>query len=119
MSPARPVSFRQVSQCGIEAGVTFGWSDIVGSTGASVGIDRFGASAPGTRWPKLGMVFPTWCRQSVRSSKLGHEAPRAPRRRRPRNPLSVNRRTTERRGNPAGPSWRKSGLLELPVSLWW
>jgi transketolase len=36
-----------VPRVSIEAGVTFGWSDIVGSTGASVGIDRFGASAPG------------------------------------------------------------------------
>jgi len=31
----------------VEAGVTFGWREHVGSRGASVGIDRFGASAPG------------------------------------------------------------------------
>jgi transketolase len=30
----------------LEAGVTFGWSDIVGDDGLSIGIDRFGASAP-------------------------------------------------------------------------
>ena len=30
----------------LEAGVTFGWSDIVGSGGLAIGIDRFGASAP-------------------------------------------------------------------------
>ena len=30
----------------LEAGVTFGWSDIVGSDGLSIGVDRFGASAP-------------------------------------------------------------------------
>ena len=31
----------------IEAGVTYGWAGMVGSSGASVGIDRYGASAPG------------------------------------------------------------------------
>jgi transketolase len=30
----------------VEAGSTFGWSKIVGSEGASVGVDSFGASAP-------------------------------------------------------------------------
>ena len=31
----------------IEAGVTFGWRDIVGDRGAVIGLDRFGESAPG------------------------------------------------------------------------
>ncbi len=31
----------------VEAGVTFGWREHVGPAGASIGIDRFGASAPG------------------------------------------------------------------------
>jgi transketolase len=31
----------------IEAGVTFGWAKWVGDGGASIGVDRFGASAPG------------------------------------------------------------------------
>lgn len=31
----------------VEAGATMGWARYVGSDGASVGIDRFGASAPG------------------------------------------------------------------------
>jgi transketolase len=31
----------------IEAGVTFGWRAFVGSRGRMVGIDRYGASAPG------------------------------------------------------------------------
>jgi transketolase len=31
----------------IEAGITFGWSDITGSNGLHIGLDRFGASAPG------------------------------------------------------------------------
>ncbi len=31
----------------IEAGTTFGWKEIVGDNGFSIGIDHFGASAPG------------------------------------------------------------------------
>jgi transketolase len=31
----------------LEAGVTFGWGDIIGKDGLALGIDRFGASAPG------------------------------------------------------------------------
>ncbi|MEW5739785.1 MAG: transketolase [Myxococcota bacterium] len=30
----------------VEAGVTFGWAEWVGDAGASVGVDKFGASAP-------------------------------------------------------------------------
>ncbi|MEA2001011.1 MAG: transketolase [Actinomycetota bacterium] len=30
----------------IEAGVTYGWGDIIGKDGLAIGIDRFGASAP-------------------------------------------------------------------------
>jgi transketolase len=33
----------------VEAGVTFGWERYVGESGVTVGIDRFGASAPGER----------------------------------------------------------------------
>ncbi len=33
----------------VEAGVTMGWERYVGSRGVSVGVDRFGASAPGER----------------------------------------------------------------------
>ncbi len=41
----------------IEAGVTRGWREYVGDGGASVGIDRFGASAPGeTVLTKLGIT---------------------------------------------------------------
>jgi transketolase len=40
----------------VEAGVTFGWDRIAGPGGAVVGIDRFGASAPGpVVADKLGM----------------------------------------------------------------
>jgi transketolase len=39
-----PPSIAKVS---VEAGVTLGWSRYVGTDGASIGINRFGASAPG------------------------------------------------------------------------
>jgi transketolase len=38
---------RGLPRVSVEAGVTFGWQAIVGLDGATVGIDRFGASAPG------------------------------------------------------------------------
>ena len=31
----------------VEAGTTFGWSKYVGDAGASIGVDTYGASAPG------------------------------------------------------------------------
>ena len=41
----------------VEAGVTLGWERYVGFKGASIGIDRFGASAPGeTVLEKLGVT---------------------------------------------------------------
>jgi transketolase len=41
----------------VEAGTTFGWERYVGSGGASVGIDRFGASAPADRvFRELGIT---------------------------------------------------------------
>ncbi len=36
-----------IPKVSVEAGVTLGWSRYVGSNGRSVGVDRFGASAPG------------------------------------------------------------------------
>ena len=45
-----------IPRVSIEAGITFGWAEVVGSGGASVGIDRYGASAPGAVVAeKLGM----------------------------------------------------------------
>lgn len=41
----------------VEAGVTFGWREVVGDRGQIVGIDRYGASAPGdTLMTKLGLT---------------------------------------------------------------
>lgn len=37
---------KDVVKISIEAGVTLGWSDMVGETGLCIGIDDFGASAP-------------------------------------------------------------------------
>jgi transketolase len=51
---AQPVSYRQEvlppavkARVSIEAGVTLGWERWVGEAGAAIGLDRFGASAPG------------------------------------------------------------------------
>ena len=44
MAEVLPAGVPRVS---IEAGTTLGWQAMVGLDGASVGIDRFGASAPG------------------------------------------------------------------------
>ena len=38
-----------VCKVAVEAGITLGWQKYVGSEGAVVGIDRFGASAPGDK----------------------------------------------------------------------
>ncbi len=37
----------RVPKVSVEAGVSLGWSKYVGTHGASIGVDRFGASAPG------------------------------------------------------------------------
>ena len=39
-----PAQHRRVS---VEAGVTFGWRELIGDRGVAIGIDRYGASAPG------------------------------------------------------------------------
>jgi transketolase len=49
----QPADYREsvlptgVPKVSVEAGVTFGWCRYVGTSGATIGIDRFGASAPG------------------------------------------------------------------------
>jgi transketolase len=50
---AQPQSYRDqvlprgVARCSLEAGVTGGWYQLVGSDGLAIGVDRFGESAPG------------------------------------------------------------------------
>ena len=47
---------RSALKVSIEAGVTHGWRSIVGEDGITIGIDRFGASAPGsTVMTELGL----------------------------------------------------------------
>jgi transketolase len=65
--PSRDVFFEQpddyrssvlppdLPKLAVEAGVTMGWREVVGDTGAVIGLDRFGESAPGpTVMDKLG-----------------------------------------------------------------
>lgn len=41
----------------VEAGSTFGWRQWIGDRGVAIGVDRFGASAPGpTNYEKLGLT---------------------------------------------------------------
>ncbi|MGA7860971.1 MAG: transketolase [Thermoplasmata archaeon] len=53
MFDEQPAAYRDsillpgVPKVSVEAGVTLGWARYVGSDGESIGIDRFGASAPG------------------------------------------------------------------------
>jgi transketolase len=49
-----PARWQRVS---VEAGVTFGWREHVGDRGASIGVDRYGASAPAEIvFEKLGIT---------------------------------------------------------------
>jgi transketolase len=53
----RSVLPAEVPTVSIEAAATFGWSKYVGGHGASIGVDRFGASAPGpTVMRELGIT---------------------------------------------------------------
>jgi transketolase len=46
-----------VPRVSVEAGATFGWREWVGAGGAAIGLDRFGASAPGeVLLEKLGIT---------------------------------------------------------------
>jgi transketolase len=47
-SEYRETTLGTAPRVSVEAASTFGWSAIVGNTGLSIGIDRFGASAPDT-----------------------------------------------------------------------
>jgi len=54
------------SRLAIEAGVTLGWGEIVGDGGAVIGIDRFGASAPGAEVAeRLGLTVEAVVAKSV------------------------------------------------------
>jgi transketolase len=51
----------------IEAGSTFGWNRYVGEAGISIGIDHFGASAPGkVLYDKFGITAQRVMDEAVR-----------------------------------------------------
>jgi transketolase len=60
----QPASYRDAvlppdvrARVSVEAGITFGWERWVGEHGSSVGVDRFGASAPYERiYEELGLT---------------------------------------------------------------
>ncbi len=55
-----------VPRLAVEAGVTLGWRDIVGDSGAVIGIDRFGASAPGAEVvEKFGLTVEAVAKKAV------------------------------------------------------
>jgi transketolase len=55
-----------VPRLAVEAGVTLGWREIVGDTGAVIGIDRFGASAPGAEVvEKFGLTVEAVVKKAV------------------------------------------------------
>ncbi len=55
-----------VPRLAVEAGVTLGWRDIVGDTGAVIGIDRFGTSAPGAEVvEKFGLTVEAVVKKAV------------------------------------------------------
>ena len=55
-----------VPRLAVEAGVTLGWRDIVGDSGAVIGIDRFGASAPGAEVvEKFGLTVEAVVKKAV------------------------------------------------------
>lgn len=54
------------SRLAVEAGITLGWSWYVGDDGDVVGIDRFGASAPGpVVMQKYGFTVDNICERAV------------------------------------------------------
>ncbi len=61
-----------VPKLAIEAGATLGWCKYVGEAGDVVGIDRFGASAPGNvAMEKLGFNVPNVVEHALRLVKSG------------------------------------------------
>ena len=55
-----------IPRLAVEAGVTLGWRDVVGDRGAVIGIDRFGASAPGAEVAeRLGLTVEAVVRKAV------------------------------------------------------
>jgi transketolase len=63
-----------VPKLAIEAGVTRGWRDYVGSSGDIIGLDRFGASAPGAVvMEKLGFNVQNVVSRAMEIARGQHE----------------------------------------------
>jgi transketolase len=61
-----------VPKLAIEAGASLGWWEFVGSSGAVIGLDRFGASAPGeTVYSQLGFTVEHVVAEATRLSRAG------------------------------------------------
>jgi len=59
----------------VEAGVTLGWSRYVGDCGDVIGIDRFGASAPGpVMMHEYGFTVDNICKRAVALLERGNHA---------------------------------------------
>ncbi len=72
----------------IEAGTTFGWEKYVGTAGVSIGIDRFGASAPGaTNMKEAGITPERVARVAARLAAASRRAS-SPTARRPSGPTA-------------------------------
>jgi transketolase len=64
-----------VPRVAVEAGVTFGWDRWVGPGGLIVGLDRFGASAPGKEaLERLGFNEDNVVEHGLRAARAGHRA---------------------------------------------
>jgi transketolase len=72
---AQPLEYRDAvlppsvrSRVSVEAGATFGWCRYVGDQGLAVGIDRFGASAPGeTNMEQFGFTIDNVVQHALRA----------------------------------------------------
>jgi transketolase len=69
----QPKDYRQhvlppsIPRLAVEAGVSLGWRDVVGDNGAVIGIDRFGASAPGAEVAeRLGLTVEAVVEKAVK-----------------------------------------------------
>jgi transketolase len=69
---AQPIAYRDkvlprsVTKIAVEAGSTQGWHKYVGDSGAVIGIDKFGASAPGdVMMEKYGFTAENICKHAI------------------------------------------------------
>ena len=72
----------------VEAGVTFGWRDVVGDAGRIVGLDHYGASAPFAQlYDEFGITAAAVAQAARDSIAATQEAPSVPFHARPAGPI--------------------------------